>query len=59
MERARGRARTLFVFKLPGAGVWVMPAVIAVMGTAGVVACWLPVRRALGIRPVDALRDDG
>jgi len=31
---------------------------VALMGLAGVLACWLPARRALAIQPVEALRYD-
>jgi ABC-type lipoprotein release transport system permease subunit len=32
--------------------------VVAVLAFTGLLACWLPARRATGIEPADALRHD-
>ena len=37
---------------------WVLAAVLSAFLLAGLVATWVPVRRALGIHPADALRSD-
>ncbi len=49
----------LFVFAVPEPGWWLFPGLMALMGLAGLLACWIPVRRALSIQPVEALRYDG
>lgn len=49
----------MFVFAVPEAGWWLFPGLVALMGIAGLLACWIPVRRALSIQPVEALRYDG
>ena len=50
-------ARGLIAFRIPTGGLWVVPAVLLPLAIAGVAACWLPTRRALGIQPAEALRD--
>ena len=49
----------LFVFAVPEPAWWLFPGLVALMGLAGVLACWIPARRALAIQPVEALRYDG
>jgi predicted permease len=50
-------ARVIFAFRLPGdSGPWGLPVLVATFALAGLVACWLPGRRALGVPPGEALR---
>ena len=51
-------ARGIFVFRLSDGGDWALPAVILTLVAAGVAASWVPLRRALRVKPVDALRAD-
>ncbi|HEX5214677.1 MAG TPA: ABC transporter permease [Vicinamibacterales bacterium] len=51
-------ARGIFVFRLSDGGDWALPTVIFTLAAAGVAASWVPLRRALGVKPVDALRAD-
>lgn len=46
----------LFVFPIPEARPWLFPALVLLMIAAGIIACWLPARRALTVEPVEALR---
>lgn len=46
----------MMVSQLPDPGVWVLPAVAGLLALAGTVASWVPARRALRIRPTEALR---
>lgn len=48
----------MLVTRLPTSEPWVLPAVIALLAAAGLLACWLPARRALRILPMEALRSD-
>jgi ABC-type antimicrobial peptide transport system permease subunit len=50
------QARGLLVTRLPAGEPWILPAVVAVLLVAGLVASWVPCRRVLAIRPTDALR---
>jgi putative ABC transport system permease protein len=51
-------ARGIFAFRLPtDSGPLGVPAICAVMFAAGLVATWVPARRALRLTPSDALRD--
>jgi hypothetical protein len=52
------RAR-IFVFALPGVDVQLFLGLAAVLGLAGLAACWIPARRALSIQPVEALQAGG
>lgn len=50
-------ARGIFAFRLPAdSGPLGIPLICAVMVTAGLVATWVPARRALRLAPADALR---
>lgn len=49
----------LFVFAVPEAPWWLFPGLVAATALAGLLACWVPARRALAIQPVEALRHDG
>lgn len=50
--------RTLFVFRVPGGDSWVLVVVAVLMIVSSAAAGWIPARRAVGIRPADALRAD-
>jgi len=45
----------LFVFALPEPGPWLFPALVGSMTLAGLLACWVPARRALAIQPTEAM----
>jgi predicted permease len=49
-------ARDVLVSRLGDGGPWTLPAVVLLLVVAGLAATWLPVRRALAVRPSDALR---
>ena len=50
-------ARGIFAFRLPAdSGPFGIPLLCGVMLTAGLIATWLPARRALRVTPSDALR---
>lgn len=50
-------ARGIFAFRLPeGSGGWGLMTLAAIMIGAGLLAAWVPARRALSIAPADALR---
>jgi putative ABC transport system permease protein len=51
-------ARQVMIISIPDAGVWMPATIFAVLAIAGGGACWLPARRALGIRPSEALSAD-
>ena len=50
------RAKAMLVTRLPAGEPWVVPAVLALLALAGVVASWVPARRALAVEPTAALR---
>ena len=50
--------RDLLLISIPDAGVWMPATIFLTLATAGAVACWVPVRRALDIRPSEALAAD-
>jgi hypothetical protein len=47
--------RSMILIALPDNNMWTISAIALVLAGAGVGACWLPARRALGIRPAEAL----
>ena len=54
---ALGAARGIFAFRLPeDSGPWGLVSLAAIMIAAGLIAAWIPARRALAIAPADALR---
>jgi hypothetical protein len=52
------RLRGIFVFRLPPAGAESMAVVVLLLGFACALACVGPVRRAIRLRPLDALREE-
>ena len=50
--------RSMILISVPAPGIWMPATIFATLATAGLVACWLPARRALGIRPSEALNAD-
>lgn len=50
--------RSLILISIPAPGVWMPATIFVTLAIAGLVACWLPARRALGIRPSEALSAD-
>jgi hypothetical protein len=50
--------RSVLVSRLGHGGAWTLPSVIAGLVLSGLAATWLPLRRALGIRAADALREE-
>lgn len=50
--------RSLILIRMPEPGVWMPLTIFLTLATAGLTACWLPARRALGIRPAEALSAD-
>jgi ABC-type antimicrobial peptide transport system permease subunit len=51
-------ARSVLVSRMGDGGAWTLPLVLALLVLAGLAATWVPLRRALTIRPQDALRAD-
>jgi len=50
--------RSVLLISIPEAGVSMPLTIFLTLAIAGGVACWLPARRALGIRPSEALNAD-
>jgi ABC-type antimicrobial peptide transport system permease subunit len=50
--------RAVILISIPEPGLWMPAAIFLVLAIAGVIACWVPARRALGIRPSEALGAD-
>jgi putative ABC transport system permease protein len=51
-------ARAVILISIPAPGVWMPATIFLTLVVAGLTACWLPARRALGIRPSEALSAD-
>jgi len=51
-------ARSVLVSRMGDGGAWTLPGVLALLVLAGLAATWVPLKRALTIRPQDALRTD-
>jgi putative ABC transport system permease protein len=47
--------RSVILIRMPDSNIWTIAAIALVLAGAGLGACWLPARRALGIRPAEAL----
>jgi len=50
--------RAVILISIPAPGVWMPATIFLTLAIAGSVACWLPARRALAIRPSEALSAD-
>ena len=50
--------RAVILISIPAPGVWMPATIFLTLAIAGAVACWVPTRRALGIRPSEALQAD-
>jgi ABC-type antimicrobial peptide transport system permease subunit len=50
--------RSLILISIPAPGVWMPATIFLTLAIAGGVACLVPARRALGIRPSEALNAD-
>ena len=48
----------MILISIPTPGVWMPSTIFLTLAIAGLTACWLPARRALGIRPSEALNSD-
>ena len=52
------QARAVILISIPAPGIWMPATIFATLAIAGGVACWVPARRALRIRPSEALAAD-
>jgi predicted permease len=50
--------RSLILISIPEPGFWMPATIFLTLAIAGLTACWIPARRALGIRPSEALNAD-
>ena len=50
--------RAVILISIPAPGLWMPSTIFLTLAIAGGVACWLPARRALSIRPSEALNAD-
>jgi predicted permease len=50
--------RTVILISIPAPGVWMPATIFLTLAIAGGIACWVPARRALSIRPSEALSAD-
>jgi ABC-type antimicrobial peptide transport system permease subunit len=50
--------RSLILISIPEPGFWMPATIFLTLAIAGLTACWIPARRALGIRPAEALNAD-
>jgi putative ABC transport system permease protein len=53
-----GRFVAALLFQVQPADPWVLAAVAIATASAALTACWLPLRRALRVDPLEALRCD-
>lgn len=51
-------ARAVILISIPAPGIWMPATIFLTLAIAGLTACWLPARRALGIKPSEALSAD-
>lgn len=47
--------RWMLLISIPDVGIWMPATIFLALAIAGGLACWLPARRALHIRPAEAL----
>lgn len=52
------QVRSILLISIPAAGIAMPATIFLTLALAGGIACWLPARRALGIRPSEALQAD-
>ena len=52
------QARAVILISIPAPGFWMPATIVLTLAIAGLTACWLPARRALNIRPAEALNAD-
>ncbi|HYE86157.1 MAG TPA: FtsX-like permease family protein [Vicinamibacterales bacterium] len=52
------QARAVILISIPAPGFWMPATIFLTLAIAGLTACWLPARRALRIRPSEALAAD-
>ena len=52
------RMRSMILIGIPEPGFWMPATIFLTLAIAGSIACWLPARRALSIRPSEALTAD-
>ena len=52
------QARAVILISIPSPGFWMPATIFLTLAIAGLTACWLPARRALSIRPSEALHAD-
>jgi putative ABC transport system permease protein len=50
--------RDYLLISIPDAGLWMPLTIMLTLAVAGAAACWIPARRALAIRPSEALNAD-
>ena len=50
--------RSVILISIPAPGMWMPATIFATLALAGGIACWLPARRAIAIRPSEALSAD-
>jgi putative ABC transport system permease protein len=50
--------RSMLLISIPAPGIWMPATIFGTLAAAGLIACWLPARRALGIKPAEALNAD-
>jgi putative ABC transport system permease protein len=50
--------RSMILISIPEPGVWMPLTIFMTLAIAGATACWFPARRALRIRPAEALQAD-